>query len=145
MSPKRKRLIMIASLVLLCIFGCIGLAEIAQKGSEGQAPIRVLKISIGVDRREELFAQLRKFADKHGFEIYIRDVEVIPEGIFIEMYRADLEILAGSAASDPATIELGIYERDPKNPTPDETVDELVNDLKNFISEIPDVTITEEE
>jgi len=144
MSANRKKLIMGVSLFLLCIFGCIVFAEIAQKGSEGNMPIRVLRITIDVSRREELFDQLQEFAGKHGFKLFIRKVEVIPEGIFIEMYRGDLKILAGDTPSDPTMIDLGIYEREPKYPTSEETVDELFRDLKSLLSEIPNVTVTEE-
>lgn len=145
MSAHHKRLIVTISLsVLLCIFGCKGLADVAQKRSQGNLPLRVLRITIDVNRREELFAQLRQFAEKHGFEILIREVQVIPEGIFIEMYRNDIKILAGDDASDPTLIELGIYDRDPKHPTSPETVDELFSDLKSLISEVPNVTVTEE-
>jgi hypothetical protein len=145
MLANRTKLIVSLFLgFLLCIFGCIGFAQIAKKGSEGQAPISALRITIDVSRREELFDQLQKFASKHSFRLLIRDVEVIPKGIFIEMYRDDIEIHAGSDASDPTMIDLGIYERDPKHPTQIATVDVLVSDLRSFISEIPNVTITEE-
>jgi hypothetical protein len=145
MSANRKKLIATVLLsFLLCIFGCIGPAEVAQKGSQGNLPLRMLRITIDVNRREELFAQLRKFAEKHGFEILIREVQVIPEGIFIEMYRNDIKILAGDDASDPTLIELGIYDIDPKHPTSPETVDGLFSDLKSLISEVPNVTVTEE-
>ena len=85
MSASRTKLIASVFLsVLLCVFGCISIAQIAEKGSEGQAPIRSLQIIIDVNRREELFDQLQKFAAKHSFRLLIREVEVIPEGIFIE-------------------------------------------------------------
>lgn len=146
MLANRPKLIASVSLsILVCIFACIGLAQLAQKGSEGNPPIRRLQIIIDVNRREELFDQLQKFADKHSFRLLIREVEVIPEGIFIEMYRDDLQILAGSAASDPTMIDLGIYNRDSTHLAPEETVDELLNDLKSFLGEIPNVRITEEQ
>lgn len=121
------------------------MAKLAKKGSEGNLPIRRLLITIDVNRREELFDQLQKFAAKHDFRLLIREVEVIPEGIFIEMYRADLKILAADVPEAPTMIDLGIYERDPANPTPEETVDALFSDLKGFLSEIPNVTMTEEQ
>ena len=145
MLVDRSKLIATVSLgILLCIFGCIGIARLVQKGSEGNLPIRRLQIIIEVRHREELFEQLQKFADKHSFRLLIRDVAVIPEGIFIEMYRDDLQILAGSTASDPTTIDLGIYESDVARPITDETIDELFKDLKSFINEIPNITIVKE-
>ena len=99
---------------------------------------------IDVNRREELIAELRKFAVKHDFEILTREVEVSPDGIFIEMYRDDLKITAASVPDAPTKIDLNFYERNPANPTPEETVDELFSDLKSLISEIPNVILTEE-
>jgi len=145
MSANRKKLIISISLLLLCIFGCIGFTDIAQKGSEGKAPIRELRITLNVNQHEELFIQLEKFADKHDFEFLVRSVEVIPAGIFIEMYRDDLEISAVSVPDSPTKIDLNFYERDSTHPTSTETVDELLNDLKSFIGEIPNVTVTEEQ
>lgn len=144
MIPKRARLFATIFMAgLLCIFACVGFARIAQKGSEDQAPIKGLRIVIEVNRREELFAELRKFAVKHGFEILIREVEVSPDGIFIEMYRDDLEITAASVPDAPTKIDLHFYERNPANPAPKTTIDELFNDLNSFLSEIPNATIVE--
>lgn len=102
-------------------------------------------ITIDVNAREELFTQLRGFAEKHGFEILIREVKVHPDGIFIAMYRNELKILANDVPKSPTKISLGFYNRYPVVPVSQETVDELFSDLKAFISEIPDVTITEEQ
>ncbi len=135
---------MIASLFLLCIVGCIGLSKIAQKGSEGHPPIRGLTITIDESRREELFAQLRKFAEKHDFEFHLDFYDPDQKIFLIAMYREDLKILADHAPNDPTMISLDFYERDPDNQTPKETVDDLFSDLKSFISAIPNVTITEE-
>ena len=128
--------------VLLCILGCIG--AVATDNNGAQRPMRSLRITIDVNRREELFTQLRGFAEKHGFEILIREVKVHPDGIYIEMYRNGLEILAGDIPKSPTKISLGFYNRYPALPASQETVDDLYNDLKSFISEIPNVTISEE-
>jgi hypothetical protein len=87
---------------------------------------------------------LRKFAEKHAFGILIREVEVIPDGIFIKMDRDDLEITAVSVPDSPTKIDLGFYERDSAYPISNDTVDALFNDLVSFISEIPNVTISDE-
>ncbi len=143
MSANRKKLIVSISLLLLCIFGCIGFTEIAQKGSAGKAPIRELRITLHLDQREELIIQLEKFAKKHDFEFLVRPVDVIPEGIFIEMYRDDLEISAVSVPDSPTKIDLNFYEGKSTHITSTEIVDELVSDLKNFVGEIPNVIISE--
>ena len=128
--------------VLLCILGGVALIVTADDG--GQLPMRSLRITIDVNRREELFTQLRGFAEKHGFKILVREVKVHPDGIYIEMYRNGLEILANDVPKSPTEISLGFYNRYPVLPASQETVDELFSDLKAFISEIPNVTISEE-
>jgi hypothetical protein len=145
MSANRTKLIAAMSLsILLCIFGCIGLVQIAKKGSEGQAPIRALRITIDESERIELFAQLLEFSIEHDFRFLLRTAGPENDGFFIEMIRDDLEISASITRSDPKTVSVGFYDREPSNPTPKETVDELVNDLQRFLSEIPDITITED-
>ncbi len=145
MPAKRTKLIASVFIgILICVIGWIGFIEIAQKGSEGQAPIRRLQIMIEVGGREELFAQLRSFANKHNFEIFIRKVDVTPEGLFIEMYRDDLKIFATDDPGDPTKIDFRFYERDLAHPSPEVTVDELFSDLKRIISAVPGAEINEE-
>lgn len=57
------------------------------------------------------------------------------------------ETIGISGLSKPITtteLDIHFYEEDPTNPPSQETVDELFNDLKAVISEIPNVTISEE-
>ena len=128
--------------VLLCILGCM--AAVGTVDDSAQPPLGSLRITIDVNRREELFTQLREFAEKHSFEILIREVKVHPDGIFIAMYRNDLKILANDVPKSPTIISLGFYNRYIALPASQETVDELFSDLKAFISEIPNLTISEE-
>jgi hypothetical protein len=146
MSANRTKLIVTVSLFLLCIFGCIGaktMADVFKKNSEGQAPIRRLRITIDVSRREELFTQLQKFADKHAFEFLRRRAGPNYGGYFIRMVRADVYINAMITRVDPNIVSVGFYDQDPAKPIPKETIDDLFNDLKSFISGIPNVTIEE--
>lgn len=101
-------------------------------------------MTIDESRREELFNQLRKFADKHDFEFHLDFYDPDEKIFLVAMYRDDLKILADHAPNDPTMISIDFYERDPANPTPKETVEDLFSDLKRFISEIPGVTITED-
>ena len=143
MLVKHKKLFMVLSLSLLCIVGCIGIAKITSKYSEGQSPIRGLQITIAVHQREELFTRLRTFAEKHDFEFHLDFYDGDKKIFLVAMYREDIKILAVDVTNAPTVIELDFYERDPANPTPTDTVDALFGDLKSFISEIPNVTISE--
>lgn len=148
MPAKPIKLIVIASMFLLCVFGCIGFSEIAKKGSEGQSPIRTLVLTIDLSQRDELFDQMQKFAGKYAFKNLIRDVEVevgpSGKGFFIEMHRSDIQILGVGEPSAPIMVSINFYDEDSAHPARKETIDELFSDLKSFISEIPNVTITEE-
>ena len=128
--------------VALSILACV--AAVATSDDGEQLPMRSLRITIDVSRREELFTQLRGFAEKHGFEILIREVKVVPDGIYIEMYRNGLIISARDVPKSPTEIRFGFYNRYPSLLAQQETVDELFNDLKVFINKIPDVTIIEQ-
>ena len=130
--------------ILLCVCGCIGLIQVIQMAPNGNLPIRVLSVKVEVRHRQELFDQLQKFAEKHDFRISIREVQVVPDGIFIQMNRSDLEIDSSSYASDPTLLDFAIHDRDLDHPTPKDIVDDLFNDLRKFISEVPNVVITEE-
>ena len=126
------------------VFGCLwsGGAVLLSDNRE-KLPIRSLDVVIDIEQRSDLFTQLRRFAEKHNFEILIRDVKVYPEGVYIEMSRDDLRILAHDSANSPENITFGFYDRLPI-PLSQETVNGLVNDLKGFLEEIPNVTVEEE-
>jgi hypothetical protein len=74
MPVEHTKLIVIVSLflgipfVLECFINMKRVVEIATDNRE-QLPIRSLKITIDPSQRDELFEQLRKFADKHSFDV----------------------------------------------------------------------------
>ena len=146
MSTKRvNRYFLIGSIlgVLICIFGCVNLADnFNTTDPSAKLPIRTLSIQLDGNQREELFAQLRKFSEKYALEFHLSFYEG-KEVFFVEMYGKGLEILALSGPITITELDINFYEKDPTNPPSQETVDELYNDLKAFISEIPNVTITE--
>lgn len=136
------KLIVIVLVLPVLILGC-GLIDIAATGAEGKAPIRQLRIIVEVKRQDELVSKLGEFAKEHDFTILSRPVDVIPDGLFIELYRDDLIISALTVPDAPVKIDLAIYERNPSQPTPEETVTTLFNNLLDSIHEIPNVTVSE--
>ena len=86
---------------------------------------------------------MRKFSKKHELKFYLnfyRGGEIFS----IEMRGKNLEIAALSKPINTTELNISFFEEDPTNPPSQETVDEVYNDLKSFISEMPNVTITEE-
>jgi hypothetical protein len=127
---------------LACAFGFI----VLQTTTQGQAPIRSLRVTINPSQREELFGQFQKFADKHGFEVVISDYGTGFESYVVEMQRDYIQIAAMHNSHDREIVEIGFYDETRATPVADktiDTIDELIIDLKNFISEIPNVTVTE--
>jgi hypothetical protein len=152
MLAERTKLIVILCLSLCfvamaCVFGftrITSLLNMMQIGSSGQAPVRSLRITLEESQREQLFDQFRNFADKHGFQFHISDYGTGGEDYLIEMSRNDINIDASIIHPDPKIVSIGFYARYPGYPVDEKTVDDLLNDLKSFIREIPNVTITEE-
>jgi len=136
--------------VVICVAFCIGLALLLNTVGEtaDQAPIRGLELTIDKTRKEELYLQLRKFADKHSFRILIRDVDVSDgpsgKGFFVEMNRSDIQILAIGQPSAPLKVSIDFYYGDSTNPIAKETADVLFDDLKSFVSDIPSVIFSKE-
>ena len=110
----------------------------------GQAPIRKVVITLAQDQHDQLFEQLRKFADKHDFEILISQTDPSGENFLVEMWRVDVEIDA-TDSGDPGLFLLDFYNANEEHPARTEVIDELILDLKGFIGEIPNTTLTVEE
>ena len=149
MSTNRvKWILLIGSIlgILICVFGCVNMiassSEYNKRYPSVKLPIRILSIEFDENQREELFVQLRKVSEKHALEFYLnfyRGGEIFS----IQMRGKGIEISALSKSINTTELDINFYEEDPTNPPSQETVDELYNDLKAFISEIQDVMIME--
>jgi hypothetical protein len=105
-------------------------------------PGRVMNITIDQSQQEELFAQLEKFADKWGYAIRIRPTDL--NWIFrIDMWRSDIHVggVYSYHGSD-GELQLGFRDTESTRPTPPEHFEEEIQDLKNFMDEIPNSTFT---
>ena len=144
MLTNHVKLIMGACLIL-GLLGCAGLTRLLTPtdNSSGQLPRRTAVITIDTSQQEKLFAQLRKFADKQGFTILIDTRPPGVEGFYIDMYRDDVEI-SGTNPFVSEKYELGIYDRDRQRPVSETVLDDLVNDLKSFVGEVPGATFSVE-
>lgn len=150
MLTNRKKLNLISCLFLstFLLWGCLSVKQIIEVAGDNreQLPIRWLTITIDPGRRGELFDQLQKFADKHGFEFLMSDFGTGGERFIIEMLGNHIKILAVNIPESSTMVSIRFYDQSRANPVSEETtktIDELVSDLKTFISEIPNVTITQ--
>ena len=148
LCTNRTKLIVVVSLsVILCALGCFGFNQIAKQGSEGQAPIKTLDITINASQREELFGKLRSFANDYAFKIIMRDVDVKTgpsgKGFFVEMLRDDVYINVVGNPSAPIMISVNFHNSDPGHQTPKEVVDKLCIDLEESLSNVTNLTVTQ--
>ena len=144
LTNRARRMVLIFSGLVLCIFACVGMTKLA--GPSSQAPMRTLRVTIDRTQRQELFDQLHNFADKHAFEYSVTDYGGQGKHFLVYILGESIKILTVEASSNLDMFSIGFYVPSPGDPLPNQqTVDDLVVDLKSFISEIPNVRITEEE
>lgn len=96
-----------------------------------------------MDQRQEYFSQLQKFADKHSLEFSISLYSTDGEIFLVRLQGDGFHVTSVGDEISPKEVEIDFF-NESSPPTSQGTVDELFNDLKNFISEIPNVRITEE-
>ena len=105
-------------------------------------PGRVVNITIDQSQQEELFTQLRKFAEKWRYVIDIQPTDL--SGIYrVDLWRSDIHV--GGVYSYEATsgeLQLAFTDTESTRPTPTQFFEEEIQDLKNFIDEIPNSTFT---
>jgi hypothetical protein len=146
-TKKTKWDLLVGSIlgILVLIFGCVGVINILGKeNSSEKFPIRTFIVQIDENQREELFVQLRNFANEHDLEFYLSFYEN-KEVFLIVMYGNQLEIAAQPIPESSKQVRVSFFEEDPSNPPSRGIVDALLSDLKKFINEIPNVTIMEEQ
>ena len=102
-------------------------------------PGRVVDITIDQSQQEELFAQLYKFAEKWRYAIRIRPTDL--SGIYrVDMWRSDIHV--GGVYDQYGGLQLAFTDTESTRPTPAEHFEEEIQDLKEFMDEIPNSTFT---
>jgi hypothetical protein len=91
---------------------------------------------------EEFRAQLRKFADKRSLKYTEAFYNGAHTYFAVFMETDDFHIVLGNVQDSPGEIHSSFF-NEAIPPIPQQTVDELTNDLKRFIMEIPNVAIAE--
>jgi len=145
---KHKKILMITRflvVIAICVaivFGAQKLLKTWKAGFGTSYPQRTLDVSIDLSQREKFFEQLTRFADAHDFKIHIGPTTPAGDTFNINMSRKDVMVIANNVF-DTKTFDVHFYDKDPTNPVSEEIIDNLFNDLKRFINEIPNVLITE--
>ena len=148
MLEKRTKMFVLIFLIFALL--AIGILDTSRRvrvnlsKPPGQAPIRKVDITLAQDQHDQLFEQLRKFADKNALAIRISQTDPSGENFLVYMWSADIKVI-GVDSGDPGLFEIGFYNSDEERPVPESFFDEEVSDLESFISEIPNVTFSVKE
>ena len=121
------------------------------KGYIGEIPNAImteqrksLRITLDEGQREEFFAQMRKLADERSLEFHL-SLSSDKTLFHAEIHGEGFHITSAPVVGSPREISTVFFIDYHKAPTPTllETVDELSNELKSLLGEIPNVTISE--
>jgi hypothetical protein len=123
----------------MSIAACLGMIKLMKSLNEdsGQDSRRSVIITIDLNRQQEFFDQLHKFAETHGFSISIDTLSSSNEKFQIYMKREDV-FLSGASAFEPGEFHIGFYDANVRHPASDSVFDDLVSELERFVSEVPD-------
>ena len=140
MSAKSTKSILIVFLLfslLLSIFACMTSAS-----DPNSMSIKDLEITMDANHLEEFRAQLRKFANKHSlkFEEAFYNGDHTYFAVFME--SDDFHIVVKNRIDSPGEFGFSFFNT-ASPPIPQETFDELFNDFKGLVMEIPNVRIAE--
>lgn len=116
-------------LFLIVVLGC-GFPFINDNGQESR---KVVSITIDLNRQQEFFDQLSKFAEANGFSILIDTLSSSDEEFQIYMKREDV-IISGVSLSNEYQIAFSDVLNQP--PAPESVFDDLVSELEQYVSEV---------
>jgi hypothetical protein len=96
-------------------------------------------ITIELNRQQEFFDQLHKFAEANDFSILIDTLSSSDKEFQIYMKREDI-IISGASLSNEYQIGFSNITNQP--PAPESVFDDLVSELERFVSKVPGTTFS---
>lgn len=124
----------------ICLMIVLGLRAIWKEKAVSHHSRKTLGIVIDLEQREKLFEQLKSFAEAYDFDIHIGSTTPEGDAFNIHMSRRDVFLIANNVM-DPRGYDFDFYDKYPHNPVSEEIIDSLMNDLKKYINEVPNVRI----
>jgi len=122
-------------LLLIVVLGC-GFPFINDNRQESR---RNVVITIDLNRQQEFFDQLHKFAEANDFSILIDTLSSSDEEFQIYMKREDI-IISGASLSNE--YQIGFSDITNQPPAPESVFDDLVSELERFVSAVPGTTFS---
>ena len=141
--PRITRFLVVIAIGVAIVFGAQKLLKTWKARFDTLHPKKTLVVSIDLGQRERFFDQLTRFADTNVFDIHIGPTTPSGDTFNINMSRKDVMVIANNVF-DTNVFDLHFYDKDPTNPVSEEILDDLFNDLKRYISEIPNAIMTEQ-
>src|SRR5688572_4212883 len=145
---KHKKILMISSFLVtiaICVAMVFGAQKLVKTWKARFGTLhsqKTLVVTIDLGQREKFFEQLTRFADAHDFKIHIGATTPVGDTFNINMSRKDVMMIANNGF-DTKVFDVHFYDKDPTNPVSEKIIDNLFDDLKRFINEVPNVIITE--
>jgi hypothetical protein len=105
----------------------------------GRKSVYKVRATVPREQRDRYFSQMRRFAKANNLKIRIAPFDPMPRITFISLWREDV-MLTGGNVFDPNEFIIPFY-IDPKKGGTPEVATALGESMKEFISQVPDITI----
>ena len=115
----------------------------AAAASNANLPIRSVTITLGSASRDKLFEQLRRFADTNAFAIRIAPTNPDNERFLVQIWREDIKGV-GTNARSTKTFSIGLYQNCDE-PVPAAIANEVVDELRRTVGQVPGATFSEKQ
>jgi len=147
MATNRTKSVRLGCLMGLLFFLAAGMIFVTRYQNatgcrENQPALKSLNVTIDRVQGQQLIEQSRQFAYQNSFRLDVVKFDETNGDIRLRMIRKDVQVIVRNPV-DPAAFEIGFHNYDCIHPTTVADIDDLVNDFKSFISEIPNAAITE--
>jgi len=137
------RFLVTIAVCAVMVFGAQNLLKTWKTRFSTLHPKKTLVVSIDLNQREKLFEQLTRFADAHAFDIRINPTTPSGGTFNVNMSRKDVMVIANNVL-DTKVFDIHFYDKDPTSSASEEIIDDLFNDIKGYIGDIPNAIITEQ-
>jgi hypothetical protein len=128
-----------------CVFGTIASVWYRKTSAclDSRSPLRGFEVTVGNYQERWVIKPSQEFADKNGFKLQTAYYDQHGREFSIWMKRKDVEVIIDNVI-DKDKFDISFYNNDCIDPTVASDIDDLMDDLKRFITnEIPNATITE--
>jgi hypothetical protein len=133
--------------LLLLLSAGIAAGSVTATGFRDEAPIRIVKVTIGKGAYNQYVRAIRKFADSYAFAIRVSHSSPKPDDILVQLWRSDVRIIGANSSEVGArdtTFDIVLFNNCGCDvPVPPTTINRLVFGLKGTVGQIQGATFSE--